>query len=190
MIVTEPHPTNKRMLNILDNGEFWKKMPKSLVVKIMRGQLDCDKTEFLEEEEKVCAGIAADMLLKKMQTSHMLRIGLEKKGFEKGSIDHAIETLSKYGYLNDSRRAEAYIEKLLDKGYGPQYILMKLVTYLGFSKEEAGEYLTMFCDRHKVEQAIEKIVQTSNETKKRRVVEKLLRKGFTYDTLSHINLDD
>lgn len=77
--------------------------------------LDQDRIDDILARDAIDRAVSTAMraLEQRMQTGRELRTRLLRKGFEPETIDSAIARLTDYGYLNDERFAELWIENRL-----------------------------------------------------------------------------
>ncbi len=124
------------------------------------------------------------------RTVKQVRLNLQKKGFSERSIEHAVEKLSEYGYLNDENFAEIYAKSLSNK-MGPRLAKAKL-----YSKGIEGDLLenaTSTVAENQLESATilyEKLQRkyASIDEKKRRqkIYGALMRKGYEWGEISSL----
>lgn len=117
------------------------------------------------------------------KTEAQLRRKLEESEYPKEAVESAIAYVTSYGYLDDRRYAEHYIE-LKKQGKGKARLKMELVQK-GISREIIEEVLesTDFGEtREMIRQIILKKRKTDipmNEKEKQRIYGFLMRKGFS-----------
>ena len=117
------------------------------------------------------------------KTESQLRIKLDESEYPKEAVESAIAYVTSYGYLDDRRYAEHYIE-WKKQGKGKARLKMELVQK-GISREIIEEVLesTDFGEtREMIRQIILKKRKTDipmNEKEKQRIYGFLMRKGFS-----------
>lgn len=117
------------------------------------------------------------------KTEAQLRRKLEESEYPKEAVESAIAYVTSYGYLDDRRYAEHYIERK-KQGKGKARLKMELVQK-GISREIIEEVLesTDFGEtREMIRQIILKKRKTDipmNEKEKQRIYGFLMRKGFS-----------
>ena len=117
------------------------------------------------------------------KTEAQLRRKLEESEYPKEAVESAIAYVTSYGYLDDRRYAEHYIE-WKKQGKGKARLKMELVQK-GISREIIEEVLesTDFGEtREMIRQIILKKLKTDipmNEKEKQRIYGFLMRKGFS-----------
>ncbi|MCA9859328.1 MAG: RecX family transcriptional regulator [Thermomicrobiales bacterium] len=104
--------------SIFLDGEFAFGVSRDLLLEsgLSKGVfVDRDAIDRILAKDAVDRAVASAMraLEQRMQTRLELRTRLMRKGFESETIDTAMERLSNYGYLNDERFAELWIENRL-----------------------------------------------------------------------------
>lgn len=119
----------------------------------------------------------------RIKTEAQLRRKLEESEYPKEAVESAIAYVTSYGYLDDRRYAEHYIE-WKKQGKGKARLKMELVQK-GISREIIEEVLesTDFGEtREMIRQIILKKRKTDipmNEKEKQRIYGFLMRKGFS-----------
>lgn len=97
--------------------------------------------------------------------------------------DKVLEKLKELGYLADASFAKRLAEYWSEKGLSRQAIKQKLLMRK-FSKEHIDEAASGLSDVNQVQRAIDKFTQNiDSDTFYKKVVPKLLRKGFCYEDI-------
>jgi regulatory protein len=104
--------------SIFLDGEFAFGIGRDLLLEsgIAKGaHLDQEQLDAILARDAVDRAVSAAMraLDQRMQSSKELRTRLMRKGFEPAAIDAALVKLTEWGYLNDERFAELWIENRL-----------------------------------------------------------------------------
>ena len=140
--------------------------------------------ELVNRVLKKRAALRAMHILERMdKTEAQLRRKLEESEYPKEAVESAIAYVTSYGYLDDRRYAEHYIE-WKKQGKGKARLKMELVQK-GISREIIEEVLesTDFGEtREMIRQIILKKRKTDipmNEKEKQRIYGFLMRKGFS-----------
>jgi regulatory protein len=114
----EPQKHATTRYSIFLDGEFAFGIGRDLLLEsgIAKGEfLDQERLDAILAKDAVDRAVSASMraLDQRMQTGKELRTRLMRKGFEPETIDAALARLVEYGYLNDERFAELWIENRL-----------------------------------------------------------------------------
>ncbi|MEZ4530230.1 MAG: regulatory protein RecX [Thermomicrobiales bacterium] len=104
--------------SIFLDGAFAFGIGRDLLIEsgIAKGEfLGQDRLDAILAQDAIDRAVTTAMraLEQRMQTGKELRTRLLRKGFDPAAIDAALERLAKYGYLNDERFAELWIENRL-----------------------------------------------------------------------------
>jgi regulatory protein len=115
-IEAQKHATTR--YSIFLDGEFAFGIGRDLLLEsgLAKGEfLDQDRIDAILARDAVDRAVSTAMraLEQRMQTGRELRTRLLRKGFDTESIDAALGKLTDYGYLNDERFAELWIENRL-----------------------------------------------------------------------------
>lgn len=115
-IEAQKHATTR--YSIFLDGEFAFGIGRDLLLEsgLAKGEyLDQERIDSILARDAIDRAVATAMraLEQRMQTGRELRTRLMRKGFQPETIDAAIEKLTSYGYLNDERFAELWIENRL-----------------------------------------------------------------------------
>ena len=114
----EPQKHATTRYSIFLDGQFAFGIGRDLLLDsgLAKGEfLDRDRIDAILARDAIDRAVSTAMraLDQRMQTSRELQIRLQRKGFESAAIDAALERLTEYGYLNDERFAELWIENRL-----------------------------------------------------------------------------
>ncbi len=114
----EPQKHSTTRYSIFLDGEFAFGIGRDLLLEsgIAKGEyLSQVRLDAILAQDAVDRAVTTAMraLDQRMQTGKELRTRLLRKGFEIAAIDAALEKLTEYGYLNDERFAELWIENRL-----------------------------------------------------------------------------
>ena len=105
-----------------------------------------DEDEFqkilIESEKNLAFNKAINYINTSLKTSKQLRDYLNKKGYDKITIDYVIDKLKEYNFLNDRQFAESYINTYRNK-YGQNMLKNKLFEK-GVNKDIIEEVLNDF----------------------------------------------
>ena len=125
---------------------------------------------------------------------HQLKSKLKDNGYPDEIIDHAIEYVASYGYVDDERYAHAYIESasrtksrrqiendLMRKGVDKQTISSAIARLMQEQDEDAEEELIR---RYLVKKHYDRA--TASYEERRKMIAFLYRKGFLLDKIYKI----
>ncbi len=114
------------------------------------------------------------------------------KHFEPKAIDKVIEKLKDQGLLNDPEMAERYVE---NSKKGKRLVKLELLKK-GIDKEvienaiqEKNNEIELENARKAAEKVLKKYEKSDLQTKRQKLYENLIRKGFSYDTFKQIIKD-
>lgn len=120
------------------------------------------------------------LLARKGYFSKQLRQKLLGKGFPAAEIEALIKELTSRGWLNDKELAARYVEQLKARGYGARRIFLQL-------RERAGEIdLEIEESQAVLEDLIKKKYLSKLAENRDKVIQALLRRGFSYDLISRV----
>lgn len=179
---------------------------QDLVLTIYKGEL---KTYHIKEHEAIVQEELAQLiqvlekraklrcmnLLKSRDyTVYQLKSKLKDNGYPDEIIDHAIEYVASYGYVDDERYAHAYIESasrtksrrqiendLMRKGVDKQTISSAIARLMQEQDEDAEEELIR---RYLVKKHYDRA--TASYEERRKMITFLYRKGFLLDKIYKI----
>ena len=143
------------------------------------------KNYLIESEKHLAFNKALNYLNTALKTAKQIRDYLNKKGYDKITIDYVIEKLKEYNYLNDRVFAETYISTYSNK-YGKNMLKNKLFEK-GVPRNIVDELLGEFESN---EEVIDKLLVKKIGTKQ--ITEDLLVKatrfllgrGFSFDEVN------
>lgn len=117
------------------------------------------------------------LLARKGYFSKELRKKLLEKGYPEEEISALIQELTQRGWLNDQERASRFVEVQRQKGYGAKMIALKL-------REKAGP---IEVELDESEDALIALIQkrylSKLAEKREKVIQALLRRGYSYDLI-------
>ncbi|MBS0629798.1 MAG: regulatory protein RecX [Verrucomicrobia bacterium] len=120
------------------------------------------------------------LLARKGYFSKQLRQKLTEKGYPEDEIEAVIAELTRRGWLNDQELANRYVEQQKQKGYGAKRIALQL-------REKAGQ---VEVDLGESEEALRDLIQKRYLSKlavsRDKVIQALLRRGFSYDLIVRV----
>lgn len=179
MLLNYKELDNKREIILLVNGEFWKKVRKSLFIreiKELQKLLSISELEeaFLELEKKAAYRVAVDLLSRATQLEGALKRKLQERLLSQEAADHAINRLRSMGYLNEQEDVDRAIESYFRRGYGPRGIFAKLRLKTSLSDSELQSKIVVLISE---EDQLEKIRELLEKKKSPRF---LASRGFPY----------
>ncbi len=117
------------------------------------------------------------LLARKAYFSKQLRLKLAEKGYPKEEIEALIAEFIRRGWLNDQELANRYVEQQRQKGYGARRIALQL-------REKAGQVEVALEESEEVLAAlIQKKYLGKLQENRNKVIQALLRRGFSYDLI-------
>lgn len=123
------------------------------------------------------------LLARKAYFSKQLRQKLLEKGYPKGEIEDLIAEFIRRGWLNDQELASRYVEQQRQKGYGARRIALQL-------REKAGQVDVQLGESEEVLVAlIQKKYLGKLAENRGKVIQALLRRGFSYDLICKVLKD-
>ncbi len=159
---------------------------------IAKGEyLDQDRLDDILARDATDRAVSAAMraLEQRMQTSKELRTRLQRKGFAPERIDAALVKLAGYGYLNDERFAELWIENRLAHRPRGKRMLEQELRQKGIDRQIVDETVSsMEIDDHTaaLELATKKLRSVHGlplDEQKKKLTGVLARKGFDYGVI-------
>ncbi len=170
-----PQVKDKRRCNIYIDGRFCCGLTLEATVKnrLKVGKIVTEEALAeiqLESEKNTAFDKALTHLSATRKTEKQIRTYLAGKGYLPAVIDHVVEKLRGYNFLNDGEYAEAYVESVAARK-GGRLIRMELKGK-GVSDEE-------------IDAALESRAEGSEEEAAQRILQKYMRnKPFDKETLS------
>jgi regulatory protein len=161
-----------------------------------KDNLSAFKEAFLEEEYKKAKKYTLDRLsLRSYPTAELVAL-LEKNLVSSETIDKIINDCKRYGYLNDKEWIESFVKSETARGVGPQKILYKLRSK-GIDANTAEMFLKDNSRDEDVITVLKKLLETkykrfdlNNYKEKNKVINSLLRKGYSYDSINQVISND
>lgn len=180
---------NKRFMEIIVDGEIWKKIDKYLYFNHLEKISSClNKKELIDLfsvlEPQIAIGYVYKLLSIRGYWSREIRKKLKDKAFDDTTIEAVVQRCQKAGYINDEREAQGLIRKEKRRGRGPQAIGRQLKeksgTYIEFSFSEEEE-------REQIRHLLKKKFPNSHEKKeKERAYRFLHRRGFSIHLIHEV----
>jgi regulatory protein len=159
---------------------------------IAKGEfLDQERLDAILTKDAVDRAVTAAMraLDQRIQSTNELRTRLLRKEFEPATIDLALERLTEFGYLNDERFAELWIENRLAHRPRGKRMLEQELRQKGIDREIVQETVSVMAidDRTAaLDLARKRFKSVQNlppEEQKKKLTGILARRGFDYGTI-------
>jgi regulatory protein len=191
-IESQKHATTR--YSIFLDGDFAFGIGRDLLLEsgIAKGEfLDQERLDAILARDAVDRAVSAAMraLDQRMQTGRELRTRLMRKGFEPDTIDAALEKLTAYGYLNDERFAELWIENRLAHRPRGKRMLEQELRQKGIDREIVQETVggMEIDDRAAALDVANKRLKSVQglppDEQKKKLTGILARRGFDYGTI-------
>lgn len=186
-----PQMKDKRRCNVYIDGRFCCGLTLEAAVKnrLKVGQIITEERLAqiqLESEKNVAFDKALTHLSATLKTEKQIRDFLSKKGYLPAVIEHVLERLRSYNFLNDKEYAEMYA-KNASKRKGGRLIKMELRAK-GISAENVDEALESLDAEEELETAkalLEKYMRGKEQDMQtlQKAYRHLMGKGFNYDVV-------
>ena len=144
------------------------------------------------EEEKRAREYTFKLLGRRDYASSSLKTKLERKGYCSGVISRVMKYLVKSGLLNDKKFALNYAHfRLSKKPRGPRVLEYELFKK-GISHQLTNEVISRVYGEVSEEELVRKVVKKEigqgeiTDEIRRRLHQKLLRLGFSYETIEKV----
>lgn len=191
-IEAQKHATTR--YSIFLDGEFAFGIGRDLLLEsgLAKGEhLDQERLDAILARDAIDRAIATAMraLDQRMQSSRELRTRLMRKGFDAETIDRALEKLSDYGYLNDERFAELWIENRLAHRPRGKRMLEQELRQKGIERQVVDETVAAMDidDRAAALELARKRLKSVHglpiEEQKKKLTGILARRGFDYGVI-------
>ncbi|GAB5411959.1 MAG: hypothetical protein ChlgKO_10730 [Chlamydiales bacterium] len=185
MLLSYKEIENSREIILLIEGEFWKKVRKSLFIrkiKDLQKLLTINELEeaFFELEKKAAYRVAVDLLSRATQLEGALKRKLRERFLSEQAADYAIDRLRSMGYLNEQEDVDRAIQSYFRRGYGPRGIFAKLRLKTSLSDQELQSKIS---DSITEEDQLEKIGELLEKNKSPRF---LTSRGFPYHLIGQL----
>jgi regulatory protein len=148
-----------------------------------------------EEELNKAKGIALRMLTYRDRSRQEIRDKLEQKGISSPVIEKVVTILSDYGYLNDRTFAQRLARNLLETKYWGFSRIGAALRDRGVAPELIQETVSQLKEDHSEEETALQLLkrrfshfasQEASSKEKRRIIQFLKRRGFSWDTISRV----
>lgn len=190
----EPQKHTTTRYSIFLDGEFAFGVSRDLLLEsgLAKGEyLDPQRIDTILARDAIDRAVATAMraLEQRIQTNRELRIRLQRKGFEAETIDAALERLTDYGYLNDERFAELWIENRLEYRPRGKRMLEQELRQKGIDRQTIDDTIgALDIDDQSAALAVARKRLRNFETlpideQKKKLTGVLARRGFDYGTI-------
>jgi len=172
----------QKFMNILVEGEVWKKIDKNLYSKHLGKIRGCSDKKSLTDlfsvlEEQVALAYVYKLLAMRGYLENQLRKKLKERCFGEKAIEAVLTSCREKGYVNDDREAQGFVEREKRRGQGPRAIQRRLKEKAGGSMEIS---FTEEEERERLQQLVEKRFPDLSDMKtKQRAYRFLQRRGFS-----------
>ena len=185
---------NKNRVNIFVDDSFFCGLEKETAVIFgLKIDKEIDENELSlaieKSEEKRAFEKSMDYLSKRMHSKFELKDKLLKKGFSNEVVSNTILKLEEYHYVDDDMFARLFIEQ--NSNLSKRMIFNKL-QLKGINKDIIDKNLIEIDSDAEIEKCevlarkLLKSTKIENFNDKQKFVAKLVRRGFSYDTISKV----
>lgn len=185
---------NKNRVNIFVDDSFFCGLEKETAVIFgLKVNKEIDENELSlaieKSEEKRAFEKSMDYLSKRMHSKFELKDKLLKKGFSNEVVSNTILKLEEYHYVDDDMFARLFIEQ--NSNLSKRMIFNKL-QLKGINKDIIDKNLIEIDSDAEIEKCevlarkLLKSTKIENFNDKQKFVAKLVRRGFSYDTISKV----
>lgn len=191
-IEAQRHSTSRYSIFLDDEFAFGIGRDLLLESGIAKGaHLDQDQLDEILARDAIDRAVATAMraLEQRMQTRKELRTRLLRKGFEPAAIDGALEKLAEWGYLNDERFAELWIENRLAHRPRGRRMLEQELRQKGIDREIVQDTVAAMeiDDRtaafELATKRLKSVQKLPPEEQKKKLTGILARRGFDYGVI-------
>ena len=184
---------NKTRANVYVDGEFAFALEMLTVMKlglkigqeVSEGKL---QQAIFDSEKSVAFEKAMDYLGRGMKTCKQMRDYLEKKGYDKAVVEHVVNKLKEYRYLDDEAYAKLYVERNVSTK-GDRRLKQELIQK-GIAVSRAEEYAVTDDEQAQsnAQRLAEKYMKNKPTTIKtlQNLQRYLLSRGYGFDTVNTV----
>jgi len=179
---------NKRVIQILIDGEDWRVVDKALYSNNLSKIRACSSKKELSDlfsmiDPKLALGYAYKLLAMRGYFENQLIKKLKDRYFEDVVIEGVLKSCRDTGYLDDKREVKLFIEREKRRGQGPRAIQRRLSAKLGdlaSSEIYGSEIFSEEEQRDQIQKLLKRRFQDLSERKiKGRAFRFLQRRGFS-----------
>lgn len=187
----------KDRINVYLDGQYAFSMAIISAVKLKVGTWLSDgeisRLKVADEVERA-RGRVLDYLSYRPRSEWEIREYLEKKGFSSSSIDSAISALIDVNLIDDRAFAQYWMENRAQFRPKGKRVLSHELRQKGISSHVIDEALEAYDEvsaaRRVFEQQSRRLVNLPSEVFRRRLTERMARRGFSYDLIQELIADD
>lgn len=140
----------------------------------------------LYDKKKIASSKAYELLSHRAFSKKGLIKRLMEKGIESDDAHVAAEELEKDGYIDDSEYSKEFAKYYCEvKGFGKRRIVSELILK-GVDREAAEEAAEICSEYDNIEKELKKMAKNkdlSDTKEKRKVTDRLIRKGYDYESI-------
>ena len=147
------------------------------------------------DRERAARQVAIEYLGYRARTEREVRQKLTRRGFDEAVAERTVERLRELGYLDDDAYARTYIEaRFRNRGYGPARLRSDLLRRgvapahidAALDAELEDESMLEAARQHAARRWPRLAGEADPYTRRRKLSDYLLRRGFTYDTIRRV----
>ena len=145
------------------------------------------------DEAERARGRVLDYLSYRPRSEWEIREYLEKKGFSSSAIDSAVSALIKVNLIDDRAFAQYWVENRAQFRPKGKRVLTYELRQKGISSHVIDEALAAYDElsaaRRVFEEQSRRLVNLPSELFRRRLIERMARRGFSYDLIQELFAD-
>ncbi|NGX58323.1 MAG: Regulatory protein RecX [Chlamydiae bacterium] len=182
-------------VKIYVEGELWRSVSPRLFGK--NPDFDVQNLKELEElEYRQTMLFAVRSLSAKAQHSTELRKKLRDLGASSSAIEQVLSELQRLGYLDDDEWLDFYVRAQISRNLG-KYAIQQKLRMKGIPLDQCEELLDRYLTSESQEEQIKSLLKTkyrhkdlSDPKQKQQVIAALARRGFSWELVQSVLLQD
>jgi regulatory protein len=187
---------NKNRVSIFVDGEYFGSLDEKTFVKstLKTGDtLVSDTWNTLQREGECESALnkAIAYISKIMRSESQVKRYLEKKGFHEEPIDHAVEKMKNYKYIDDEAYAKMILSHQINVKRVGQMAIRHALRQKGISGEISDKVLETYEEEEELQNAIKHAQKLYNRYKnlddkykrKSKISQNMARRGFSWDII-------
>ncbi|MGQ9707354.1 MAG: RecX family transcriptional regulator [bacterium] len=192
----KPQKRSKKRLSVFVDGEFAFSLNKETVAQfgLKEGEAVDEhllKQVILEEQFRFCRDYAFLLLSYRARSEKELKQRLEKKGYSPEVICRVLDRLKELGVVDDEKIARDYVQDRITIGHKGRFRVRQELLKLGISRPQIEKALKQAPDetqaaRMVLEHFLPRYKRLDKETRKRRLIGLLVRRGFSAETIARV----